>query len=267
MSLNIEISTSENTNKSEYDDIKIIEKVLEIFIGGNAKWKYDDEIKTNILQWLSRNRILPKYVYEIVSSHQDNPRYWTLLAFLNLCEVGISGDHSYEAYKWYKRAAENNDPLGQQELGCFLQRGIGIVEDLAEARYWFRQAADADMAIAQFRLGKMYLVCPVGPESKEEGFKLIKKSAQAGFSDAIEMVLWCYENGIGVKKNVLEAFHWLKNNSQMVGSPLGSQALAQYHLSGRGTLVDKHQGLKVSRLALRNGVNFDPYSIQEIFNS
>ena len=56
---------------------------------------------------------------------------------------GVSRDDS-EAAKWYRKAAEGNDPRAQHSLGRMYREGRGVVRDLGEAVRWFREAVEQD---------------------------------------------------------------------------------------------------------------------------
>lgn len=61
-----------------------------------------------------------------------------------------------EATRLYLVAAEAGSVPGMVETGARYTRGIGTPRDMAAARRWFRQAADAGNAHAQFNLGVLY---------------------------------------------------------------------------------------------------------------
>jgi TPR repeat protein len=67
-----------------------------------------------------------------------------------------------EALRWYRKAAEQGNPKGQNALGLLYERGDGVSQDLTLALFWFRKAVDQGYAKAQYNLGNMYFHgCPV----------------------------------------------------------------------------------------------------------
>jgi len=46
-----------------------------------------------------------------------------------------------EALKWFQLAAEQGDPLAQEKIGEFYEKGYGVLPDLNEAMKWYRLAA------------------------------------------------------------------------------------------------------------------------------
>ena len=61
-----------------------------------------------------------------------------------------------EALGWYRKAAEHGSAAGQRAVGDFYQKGRGVPDDAAEAAHWYRRAADGDDIRAQYQLGQMY---------------------------------------------------------------------------------------------------------------
>jgi TPR repeat protein len=61
-----------------------------------------------------------------------------------------------EAVKWLRKAADQDFPLAQFNLGVMYAQGWGVPQDYAVAANWYRKAADQDFPLAQFNLGVMY---------------------------------------------------------------------------------------------------------------
>jgi TPR repeat protein len=52
------------------------------------------------------------------------------------------GDYA-EAVKWFQKAANQGNAIGQSSLGVMYQHGKGVPQDYAEAAKWYRKAADS----------------------------------------------------------------------------------------------------------------------------
>ncbi|RMG89525.1 MAG: sel1 repeat family protein [Candidatus Dadabacteria bacterium] len=78
-----------------------------------------------------------------------------------------------EALRWFKAAAEAENPRSQLLLGALYENGRGVIQDFEEAARWYRRAAENGEAEAMFRLGLMA------------------------------------EAGRGLKKDLVEAYVWL----------------------------------------------------------
>ena len=61
-----------------------------------------------------------------------------------------------EAVVWFRKAAEQGDGAGENNLGSMYERGQGVPKDYAQAASWYRKAADQGDALAQNNLGLMY---------------------------------------------------------------------------------------------------------------
>ena len=87
---------------------------------------------------------------------------------------GVEKADYNEAINWYREAAENEDPLAQNNLGWMYQQGLGVEQSLEISAYWCEEAAKQGYEIAQYNLG------------------------------------WMYENGKGVDKDYDQAAIWYK---------------------------------------------------------
>ena len=61
---------------------------------------------------------------------------------------------------WLRRAAEQDDRVGQFTLGVMYANGWGVTQDDAEAEKWFLKGLEnhdeEERALAQFNMGDMY---------------------------------------------------------------------------------------------------------------
>ena len=57
------------------------------------------------------------------------------LGFLYASGLGLAKDEK-EAAKWFRKAADHDDPLGQVSLGAVTFLGIGVPKNLVEAYMW-----------------------------------------------------------------------------------------------------------------------------------
>ena len=60
-----------------------------------------------------------------------------------------------EAVKWYRRAAEQGNAIGQVNLGLMYELGQGVAQEDAEAVKWYRKAAAQGNEIAQKALERL----------------------------------------------------------------------------------------------------------------
>jgi TPR repeat protein len=69
--------------------------------------------------------------------------------------LGVTQDHK-EAFKWFRKAAEQNDALAELSLAVCYFRGIGVSQSLDDAFLWAQKSAIQGVADAQLGLGYFY---------------------------------------------------------------------------------------------------------------
>jgi uncharacterized protein len=67
-------------------------------------------------------------------------QFWLGVAFDQNPWFGVTDKK--EALKWYKRAAEGDQPDAENELGRRYQDGDGVEQNYVQAAHWFRKAAE-----------------------------------------------------------------------------------------------------------------------------
>ena len=60
------------------------------------------------------------------------------------------------ALKEWRPLAEQGDSYSQYNLGLMYDYGLGVIEDDAQAVYWYRKAAEQSHAKGQYSIGYMY---------------------------------------------------------------------------------------------------------------
>ena len=112
--------------------------------------------------------------------------------------LAISGDlksntNLVEVFKWYQKAADQDQPEAQFKLGMMYYKGNGVPQDLSKAAHWFEKAAVQGDAYAQFNFG---LMCEKGEGVAKDLSKAAdwyKKAAAQGYADAQVHVGRSYE--------------------------------------------------------------------------
>ena len=91
---------------------------------------------------------------------------------------GVAKDEK-EAVKWYTKAAEQGDAVGQRLLGWCYVNGTGVAKDEKEAVKWFTKSAEQGDALGQFNLGMCYDLGIGVTQDRKEAVKWLIKSANA----------------------------------------------------------------------------------------
>jgi TPR repeat protein len=100
------------------------------------------------------------------------------------------GPDYVEAAKWYSKAADQNHPLAQFNLGIMHARGQGMARDAARSLFWLGRAARLGDAGAQFELGmrrnrnSMDENSVSGCETRIEAYKWLLLAAGQGYGAA-----------------------------------------------------------------------------------
>ena len=154
---------------------------------------------------------------------------------LGVCYNEGSGvEQSYiEAFKWFKKSAENNYPGGQYNLALCYTYGRGTIENPIEAFKWFKLSAEAGLKEAQYSLGVCYDNGLGVEEDEKEAFKWFLASANQGYLEAIYQVGYFYFNGKGVEEDVLEAGKWLLKAASQ-GHGRAQKLVGDMYFKGKG---------------------------------
>ena len=93
--------------------------------------------------------------------------------------------------------------LGQAYIGA--ENRLGIHKDYEQGATWLRKASEIGSPIAQADLAALYYAGHGVPQDETEGMKLLLKSAENRYSEALYFLGEIYEHGRGVPKNQLTA--------------------------------------------------------------
>ena len=126
---------------------------------------------------------------------------------------GVSRDYA-EAFKWYRKSAEQGNANAQYTLGFYYYLGSGVSRDHAEAVKWYRKSAEHGNARAQYQLGLCYALGKGVSRDQIEAVKWYRKSAEQGDADAQNRLGYCYENGSGVPQDYAEAVSWYRKAAE-----------------------------------------------------
>jgi TPR repeat protein len=114
----------------------------------------------------------------------------------------------WEAFKFYKLAAEQGYGEAQYSLGSMYVKGDGIAQDYSEAMRWYRLAADQGVLYAYTELGRIYrlgLGVPVNYRVAADWYKLAANNGEYFSQDILGRM---YEIGQGVEQSNFKAYIW-----------------------------------------------------------
>jgi TPR repeat protein len=110
------------------------------------------------------------------------------------------GQHE-EAFKWVMKAAAQGCIQAEYIIGQLYAHGEGVEKNIPEAVKWYTKAAEQGHAGAHNNVGSIHHE----KGQHEEAVKWFKKAANQGDANGEANLGFCYENGLGVEKSILEA--------------------------------------------------------------
>jgi TonB family protein len=108
-----------------------------------------------------------------------------------------------------KARADAGDPVSQNRLGTWYERGTYVKADLAQAAAWYRLAAQNGNAFAQNNLGVLYNRGGGVPLDKKQAVYWYAKAAEQGHHWAQANLAWAYQYGTAGELDVDKALYWL----------------------------------------------------------
>lgn len=132
--------------------------------------------------------------------------------------------HYEQAIYWYLKAAEQEHPGAQINLGYMYQHGLGVKQDYTEAVKWYRVATQpcrntryssttrlSWYALAANNLGYMYLNGYGVEQNYSKAVELLRSSiAMKELTITQNNLGMIYENGYGVQQNYEKAIYWYR---------------------------------------------------------
>lgn len=162
---------------------------------------------------------------------------------------GVKADGK-EAYYWFAKAAEQGSKESLYYMGLILYRGLNMPKDEAAAIERWKQAADAGVAEAQFRLGIELAQRETGIR---EGIRWLVKAVEAPApklaAQAASALGNIYATGKhGIPRDMAEAARWYALAAQG-GDPAAQLVYAIMLLKGDPIEQNTQQGMRLLRLS------------------
>jgi TPR repeat protein len=135
--------------------------------------------------------------------------------------------NSSVAVAWFHEAASHGDPTAAGSLGYAYDVGLGTQRDVEQAIRWYRRAVKLGNAAAASNLATMYR------DAGKAGlaFKWWKRSADMRDGDAAVDVGYCYQYGIGSRRDPISAKRMLRRAVASKNITQYGREAAMYHLA------------------------------------
>ena len=122
---------------------------------------------------------------------------------------GVAHDDA-QAVKWFRKAADQDNMLGERYLAEMYFKGRGVTADNEQAAKWLRFAAGQDDPQSEHNLAVLYLQGLGVPKSGTEAAKWMRKAADHDFADGQVGLGAMFEVGDGVRLDEAEAAKWYR---------------------------------------------------------
>lgn len=138
-------------------------------------------------------------------------------------------------------AAKDHVPAQLELAFAYLNGSTGAPRDPAQAFPWFRKAAAAGSVTAQCMVADFYRDgtggAPKDPKQAHSWYvKTAASTAPCASKSQFELYR-LYEAGLGVRKDLPQALHWLQE-AALAGNPLAQRTLGQNYARGYGVPQD-----------------------------
>jgi len=126
-----------------------------------------------------------------------------------------------QALDWYKKAARQDDNVGDWLLGRAYMTGLGTARDLDQAAAALKKSAAHGDPFGEYLLGLVLLERNQYPQAAE----MFRKAAMQGLPQAQQQLGLLLKDGRGVSPNKFDAYVWLllsaRAGNTSVGGDLG----------------------------------------------
>jgi localization factor PodJL len=136
-----------------------------------------------------------------------------------------SGDRE-EGVTLLRRAADRGLAMAQYRLAKLYERGEGVPTDLTMARQWTERAAGSGNRRAMHDLGVYYARGEGAPLDESAAFRWFRQAAELGVADSQYNLGVLYQQGRGVSANAGEAMFWFLVASRQGDEDAGARASA-----------------------------------------
>ena len=118
---------------------------------------------------------------------------WVLSTLYEFGRAGLPVDHA-ESFKWALKAAQRGHMIAQHNVATAYFHGLGVEENLEQARYWYTRAAEQGFAHSEWMLGRIYFEGLGVPANRDEAVKWLSKSLAQGHVPTMLTLAEMYTN-------------------------------------------------------------------------
>ena len=139
------------------------------------------------------------------------------------------------------------------DIGFAYMHGLGLRKSMRWAIYWFEKSAKGGCPDAMGNLADIYLFSNDKYQNIERGLLYAFMGADLDNEMAMNELGLCYEDGIGMPIDYVNAFKWFSKAVENGAGACAEHNLARCYRRGRGTSVDKEKAKELEALAVEHG--------------
>lgn len=148
---------------------------------------------------------------------------------------------------------ERGYPGAMNDIGFAYMHGSGLRKSMRWAIYWFEKSAQRGCPDAMGNLADIYLFSNGKYQNIERGLLYAFMGADLDNEMAMNELGLCYEDGIGMPIDYVNAFKWFSKAVENGAGACAEHNLARCYRRGSGTSVDKEKAKELETLAVEHG--------------
>lgn len=195
--------------------------------------------------------------------HRDDAVFWLQKAaesgleaayfYLGVLLVGFNEREQIRlGVDWLKRASPSPEGRAEFNLAEIYRRGEKLEPDLEQAWQWAKLSSELGCDFGTLNLVQLQITPESGHYDPQDALKLANRLAEKGLHNAMLLLGYIYENGIGVPPNINLAITWYVRAAE-AGSDESARILGIKYFDGDGVPESRAQAVKWLTSSAENG--------------
>ena len=147
-------------------------------------------------------------------------------------------------------SASAGNEKAQMKLAIMYLEGNGVTADTSKALFYYRMAAEQNVAYAQYRLARLYLDGRYMEPDPGQAHAWLLRAARLGFVQSQLDLSLLYERGPVMTRDIVEAHKWLSIAASLTDMDLTSR---QQELEAKMTFIEVAHAVALSRMCILTG--------------